>query len=79
MPRITNCDINTLWTAFYIADMKDLELENPEIQNYFIERNFRVQETDIPGVEIGWDDAGEQVKNHQQIVSRPRFLPLLPE
>ena len=62
MPRITNCDINTLWTAFYIADMKSLELE-----------------TDIPGVEIGWDDAGEQVKDHQQIVSRPRFLPLFSE
>ena len=50
----------------YMTDMKSLEVENPEIWNYFMEGNFSVQKNDIPGVAIGCDHAGEQVNREDK-------------
>ena len=45
----------------YIAVTKSLEVENPEIWNYIMERNLSVQKSHILGAAIECDHAGEQV------------------
>ena len=45
----------------YIADIKSLEVENPEIWNYFLQGNFSVQKSDIPRVAIGCDHSGHKL------------------
>ena len=48
-----------MW-AVYIADMHNLEEEQPDIWDMFMYGQFSVQEKEMPFVAIGTDHAGEQ-------------------
>ena len=48
-----------MW-AVYLADMVQLEKDEPDIWKSFIEGNFSCQKSDIQGTAIGRDHAGEQ-------------------
>ena len=53
----------------YIVGMKSLEVKNPEIWNYLMERNFSEQKSDIPGVAaIACDHAGKQVNREDKLM-----------
>ena len=54
------CNYRKGWMA-YIADMKHLEISDPEIWDYFMDGNFSVQKSPLPAVAIGCDHGGEQV------------------
>lgn len=49
-----------MW-AVYLADMVQLEKDEPDIWKSFMEGNFSCQKSDIQGTAIGRDHAGEQV------------------
>ena len=49
-----------MW-AVYLADMVQLEKDDPDIWKSFMEGNFSCQKSDIQGTAIGRDHAGEQV------------------
>ena len=51
-----------MW-AVYLADMVQLEKDEPDIWKSFMEGNFSCQKYDIQGTAIGRDHAGEQVNN----------------
>ena len=49
----------------YIAGMKSLEVENPEMWNYFMETNFTVEKSNIPGA-IGCNHTCYQVNREDK-------------
>ena len=51
----------------YFADMKSLEVETPEIWNYFMEGNFGVQKSDTPELAVGCYHAGEQINREDKM------------
>ena len=55
-----HCKYRKGWMT-YIADMKHLQTSDPDVWQYFMDGNFSVQKSDIPGVAIGCGHAGEQV------------------